>query len=158
MKFPELKNPETLEKHYVGKMSKNSISLMAGMLEMDPKQRFTAIDALEHSYFDTVRDEEIENVIKSNKDKIINQTQLSNPITDQSRTKEVSRRKTSQEKHITKQQMKKNPYSLPLGASPQQFKKKKASHKMYKDKKSSSSIKNLLQGRSSSKEVNNKKN
>lgn len=157
LKFPELKNPETLEKHYVGKMSKNAISLMASMLSMDPKERISAIEALEHSYFDTVRDDEVEDMIKVNKEKTARQIEVPQAPGEVSRSKDLSRRKTSTEKHATKQ-LKRNPYSLPLGSSPPQLKKKKGSHKLYKDKKGSNSIKNLLQGRSSSKEVSGKRN
>lgn len=138
-------------------MSKNAISLMESMLRMDPKERFTALDALGHSYFDTVRDDEVEEIIRLNKEKLSKQIDLPHHQHEISRSKDLSRRKTSTEKHVVKQN-KKNPYSLPLGASPPQFKKKKPSNKLYKDKKSSSSIKNLLQGRSSSKDIPNKRN
>lgn len=158
MKFPELKTSETLEKHYVGKMSKNAISLMSGILKMDPKERFTALDALAHSYFDTVRDEEVEDLIKEHNEKLTKQIEIPVNKNEVSRSKDLSRRKTSTEKNTVKAN--KNPYSLPLGSSPPQVKntKKKALSKLQKDKKSSNSIKNLLQGRSSSKEVSGKRN
>lgn len=36
MKFPELSKPETLEKIYFGKMSKKTLSLLKGLLKLDP--------------------------------------------------------------------------------------------------------------------------
>jgi hypothetical protein len=55
LKFPNVSKPETLEKKYVGKMSKKALSLMNGLLRMDPKERLTGIKALTHSYFDDIR-------------------------------------------------------------------------------------------------------
>jgi cyclin-dependent kinase-like len=36
MKFPEILKPETLEKKYLGKLSKKALSFMKGLLKMDP--------------------------------------------------------------------------------------------------------------------------
>ena len=36
LQFPEVINFETIDKHYVGKMSKKAVSMMNGLLEMDP--------------------------------------------------------------------------------------------------------------------------
>ena len=58
LRFPETGKPETLEKKYVGKMSTKALDLMKGMLTMEPTQRFTALECLEHPYFDDIRDEE----------------------------------------------------------------------------------------------------
>ena len=62
-KFPELSKPETLERKYVGKMSAKALSLMNGMLTMEPERRLTAVECLEHPYFDGMRDAEIEEII-----------------------------------------------------------------------------------------------
>lgn len=62
-KFPELSKPETLEKKYVGKMSAQALSLLSGMLNMEVKERLTAIECLAHPYFDRLRDDEIEVLI-----------------------------------------------------------------------------------------------
>lgn len=55
-KFPDVSKPETLDKHYVGKLGGKALGLMKGMLEMDPHKRLTAIDCLAHAYFDGMRD------------------------------------------------------------------------------------------------------
>ncbi len=42
LKFPsDVNKIETLEKKYTGKLSKNALSLMTGLLRMDPAERFT---------------------------------------------------------------------------------------------------------------------
>lgn len=57
MKFPaDVTKLETLEKKYTGKLSKNALSLMTGLLKMDPAERFTGEQALAHPYFDDIRD------------------------------------------------------------------------------------------------------
>ena len=62
-KFPDLSKPETLEKRYIGKLSKKALSLMSGLLELLPENRWTAIQALSHPYFDGIRDQETENYL-----------------------------------------------------------------------------------------------
>lgn len=56
MKFPEMNKPETLEKRYLGKLSKKALMFMKECLKMDPAQRITASKALQHPYFDGIRD------------------------------------------------------------------------------------------------------
>jgi len=51
MKFPDLK-AETLEKRYLGKLSRKALSFMKACLKMDPSQRITAAEALSHPYFE----------------------------------------------------------------------------------------------------------
>lgn len=65
LSFPDVSKPETLQKHYIGKMSKKAISLMDGFLEMDPTKRITALEALAHPYFDGIRDEETNSLIRT---------------------------------------------------------------------------------------------
>jgi serine/threonine protein kinase len=43
---------ETIEKRYLGKLSKKAIELMKSLLELEPKDRPTCEEALAHSYFD----------------------------------------------------------------------------------------------------------
>lgn len=59
-KFPDVTKPETIEKKYVGKLSKQALLLMAQLLKMDPRERYTAKEALCHQYFDGIRTEEDE--------------------------------------------------------------------------------------------------
>jgi cyclin-dependent kinase-like len=55
LKFPEITNPETLERRYVGIFPKKALSLMKGLLEMDPYKRLTAEEAIRHPYFEELR-------------------------------------------------------------------------------------------------------
>ena len=43
--------PETLERRYMGKLSKVAISFMKGLLEMDPKKRLNGDNVFKHPYF-----------------------------------------------------------------------------------------------------------
>jgi serine/threonine protein kinase len=44
-------------------MSKEALSLLNGMLALDPDERLTAVDCLAHSYFDALREPEIDQLI-----------------------------------------------------------------------------------------------
>lgn len=55
MKFPEMSKPETIEKKYLGKLSKKALAFMKACLKMDPAQRINASEALQHPYFDGIR-------------------------------------------------------------------------------------------------------
>ena len=52
MKLPETSKPETLEKKYLGKLSKKAMAFMKACLRMDPNQRLTAAEAIQHPYFE----------------------------------------------------------------------------------------------------------
>lgn len=41
MKFPDVPKPETLERRYLGKLSKKGLSFMKSLLKMDPNDRLT---------------------------------------------------------------------------------------------------------------------
>ncbi|CDW90652.1 protein kinase domain containing protein [Stylonychia lemnae] len=58
LKFPDVSKPETLERRYSSKMGEVELSLMKGLLEMDPNLRFSAEDAINHEYFDDIRQHE----------------------------------------------------------------------------------------------------
>ena len=63
-KFPDsINKPETIEKRYVGKLSKKALSLMSGMLMMEPGERFSAMDCLADPFFDGLREPEIEKIV-----------------------------------------------------------------------------------------------
>ena len=55
LKFPDMGNPETLEKRYMGMLSKKGMDFMKGCLAMDPRDRFTASQMLAHPWFDDIR-------------------------------------------------------------------------------------------------------
>lgn len=55
MKFPEVTKPETLERRYLGKLSKKALNFMKNILKMDPAERLTIEDAIQHNYFDEIR-------------------------------------------------------------------------------------------------------
>jgi cyclin-dependent kinase-like len=42
MKFPDIPKPETLERRYLGKLSKKGLSFMKSLLKMEPNERLTA--------------------------------------------------------------------------------------------------------------------
>lgn len=56
MKFPDVSKPETLDRKYIGKMSKQALAFVKALLKMDPKERLASEQALMHPYFDGLRD------------------------------------------------------------------------------------------------------
>lgn len=59
MKFKEVKKTNTLDKRYLGKISKRGMAFIKAILKMDPKERLTSQQALEHPYFEDLRASEI---------------------------------------------------------------------------------------------------
>lgn len=51
LKFPDISKYETLEKRYAGKLSKKALNLMSGLLRMNPGERMTVSEAINHPYF-----------------------------------------------------------------------------------------------------------
>lgn len=51
LKFPDMSRPETLQKKYIGVLSKRSMNFIQNLLCMDPRGRMTADQALDHAYF-----------------------------------------------------------------------------------------------------------
>ena len=61
LKFKEIKKVDSLEKRYLGKVSKRGMAFMKAILKMDPKERLSCKQALEHSYFeDLIANENVE--------------------------------------------------------------------------------------------------
>mmetsp|Transcript_21371 Transcript_21371/g.9859 ORF Transcript_21371/g.9859 Transcript_21371/m.9859 type:complete len:238 (+) Transcript_21371:1168-1881(+) len=54
-KFPQSTAPQTLERRYLGKLSKQALSFMKGLLRLEASERLTMQDALNHSYFEDLR-------------------------------------------------------------------------------------------------------
>ncbi|GLC70208.1 hypothetical protein PLESTF_000938000 [Pleodorina starrii] len=50
LKFPDMRNPETLERKYAGKLPHDALSFMKGLMAVDPAQRLTCSQALAHPY------------------------------------------------------------------------------------------------------------
>jgi cyclin-dependent kinase-like len=57
LRFPEVVKFETLEKRYMGKISKIALNFMKSLLSMNPSERLTASEALKHPYFESLREE-----------------------------------------------------------------------------------------------------
>lgn len=54
LKFPDMSRPETLQKKYVGKLSKRALQLMKWLLCMEPSERPSAEQTLQHAYFEAL--------------------------------------------------------------------------------------------------------
>jgi len=54
LKFPDMSRPETLQKKYVGKLSKRAFNIMRAMLSMEPRERPTAEQCLQNVYFENL--------------------------------------------------------------------------------------------------------
>ena len=52
IKLPYVSKPETLVKRYFGKLSKRALSFIKGVLKMDPAERLSGLECLEHPYFE----------------------------------------------------------------------------------------------------------
>lgn len=70
LKFPDITHPETIEARYAPVMNDVEIDLMIKMLEMDPYQRIKAREAIEHEYFDELRNKDPEYGMNTSKSSI----------------------------------------------------------------------------------------
>jgi cyclin-dependent kinase-like len=52
LKFPDMSKPETLQKKYVGVLSKRALNIMKWLLGMAPSDRPSAEQCLQHNYFE----------------------------------------------------------------------------------------------------------
>ena len=136
LRFPDISKPETLEKHYVGKINKKGIDLMNGLLEMDPHKRLTALEALAHPYFDGIRDEEVNNLIAQKRERTSNgDGRRSTSTSNRADASSHGPRKKSSMERTSKQKM----MSSETATS-----QKKSSQKLVREKNNgSSSIKSL---------------
>jgi cyclin-dependent kinase-like len=55
-KLPDVSKPETLEKRYLGKLSKQAINFMKALINPDPKYRLKGDAVFNHSFFDNYPD------------------------------------------------------------------------------------------------------
>eukprot|EP01038_Epipyxis_sp_PR26KG_P004950 gene4950-6923_t len=54
LKFPDMSKPETLQKKYVGKLSKRALQFIRILLNMEASERPTAQESLSHVYFENL--------------------------------------------------------------------------------------------------------
>ena len=54
LKFPDMSKPETLQKKYMGKLSKRALAIMKSLLSMDPHERPSAAECLKDIYFEGI--------------------------------------------------------------------------------------------------------
>lgn len=54
--FPPLPKAETLERRYIGKLSKKALSFMKALLRLEPSERLNSTEALQHGYFEGLKD------------------------------------------------------------------------------------------------------
>ena len=66
--------PETIEKKYLGKLSKKAISFLKGLLALDPKKRLNGNTVFKHPYFEKL----VEQDMKKEKENGINKLLLGN--------------------------------------------------------------------------------
>jgi cyclin-dependent kinase-like len=51
-----LGKPETIERRYLGKITKKALSFMKALLKYSSEERLSAKEALNHPYFDGIRE------------------------------------------------------------------------------------------------------
>lgn len=51
----------------MGKIDEESLDVLKGMLMLDPNKRFNAIDCLACSWFDSIREESVEQLIRTDR-------------------------------------------------------------------------------------------
>lgn len=62
LKFPDMTKPETLDKRYMGKLSKRALMFMRSLLRMDASETCTAQEALQNPYFEGLRERDQEKI------------------------------------------------------------------------------------------------
>ena len=55
LKFPDMSHPETLQKKYISVLSKRALGFCRSLMQMDPKDRMTCQECLEHNYFEGLK-------------------------------------------------------------------------------------------------------
>ncbi|EGR27207.1 protein kinase domain protein [Ichthyophthirius multifiliis] len=66
IKLPDIEKSEILENRYLGKMSKKAFSFVKELLKIDPDKRITASQAIQHYYFENLKEKEFNNIPKYN--------------------------------------------------------------------------------------------
>lgn len=58
LKFPDMSRPETLEKRYLGKVTKKLIQFMKSLLKMEPTERANSTECLDHPYLEGIAEKD----------------------------------------------------------------------------------------------------
>lgn len=66
LRFPDLMKAETIEKKFIGKITRSALSFMEGVLQMNPEDRLTSTEALNHIYFKNIRNKDLDIDNKNN--------------------------------------------------------------------------------------------
>ncbi|KRX03160.1 Protein kinase-like domain [Pseudocohnilembus persalinus] len=105
MKFPEINKPESLERKYLGKLSKKALNFLKQVLQMDPAQRPTVFEALQHPYFEDLQ-QQLNNQNTNTNNNQINQnsTKQSTPVGKNSIQNNINHKQTQQIQQPQKQQ------------------------------------------------------
>jgi serine/threonine protein kinase len=67
-----------LERRYSGKLSPDALKLLKGTLALDPTKRFTALECLACSWFDDLREPEVDRLIEAEQQRKQQQLQIEN--------------------------------------------------------------------------------
>jgi cyclin-dependent kinase-like len=77
--------PETLQRRYMGKLSKVDISFMKGLLEIDPKKRLNGKTVFNHPYFECFEGKK-SNLIKKNSSRLMSMHSINASLEDERKT------------------------------------------------------------------------
>ena len=87
--------PETLQRRYMGKLSKVDISFMKGLLELDPKKRLNGKNVFSHPYFEVFEGKKI-NLIKKNSSHFLSSRSINNVSIDEVKKNNHSKNKNNE--------------------------------------------------------------
>ena len=87
--------PETLQRRYMGKLSKVDISFMKGLLELDPKKRLNGKNVFSHPYFEVFEGKKI-NLIKKNSSHFLSSRSINNVSVDEVKKNNHSKNKNNE--------------------------------------------------------------
>ena len=85
--------PETLQRRYMGKLSKVDISFMKGLLEIDPKKRLNGKTVFNHPYFECFEGKK-SNLIKKNSSRLMSMHSINASIEEE---RKISKNKNNED-------------------------------------------------------------
>jgi len=74
----EVEKPETLDWRYLGKLPKNAISFMKGLLELDPKKRLNGNNVFQHPYLVKLYEKDMKKENEKNSENVESVTNMNN--------------------------------------------------------------------------------